>query len=394
MQLRMRHKLKKDLRRSVRSGHPWLYEDAFERLDAAVGSVVDVIDKDGKWAGRGIRDVGPIGVRIFTLDPKDALDQAFFSARIGRAVALRDKIFSHHRETSAYRLVHGEGDGLPGIVCDRYGEYAVVRLDGDYLDGWTDTLREAFVSVLAPLGIEHILLRQGRRERKRTTSWRGHVPQAPVRCTEHGMTLLVDLVEGQKTGAFVDHREGRRLVRSLATQSRALNLYGYSGGFSIAAGLGGAREVHTVDIAPGALALAHAAWSENNLDPETHECFCQDVFTFLDNARERAERYDLVVSDPPNFAPNQAAREKALASYEKLHRKVFELVEHGGLYFAGSCSSHVEMDAFLLTLREAARKNKTALQLLDVRHAPPDHPRLPAFPEGDYLKAVLCRVLG
>src|SRR5690606_19521014 len=129
--------LKKDLRRSIRSGHPWLYEDAFEQLDAAVGEVVDVVDKDGKWVGRGIRDVGPIGVRVFTLEPSEELNAAFFASRIARAVALRERLFAAQTDTTAYRLVHGEGDGLPGLVCDRYGAHAVVRLDGDYLDRWT-----------------------------------------------------------------------------------------------------------------------------------------------------------------------------------------------------------------------------------------------------------------
>lgn len=389
----MRARLCKDLRRSVRSGHPWLYEDAFERLDAEPGTVVDIIDKDGKWTGRGIRDVGPIGVRVFTLDPSDVIDREFFERRIAQCLALRQALAFASNDTTGYRLVHGEGDGLPGVVCDRYADHAVVRLDGAFLDGWVDTLREAFVPALRSHGIETVLLRQGRRDQKTTRTWSGDMPSAPHTFSEYGMRLFVDLVDGQKTGAFLDHRESRRLVRSLTKNARVLNLYGYTGGFSVAAGLGDASEVHTVDIAPAALALAERAWQDNGLREEAHTTFCQDVFTFSDNARERGQHYNVVVADPPNFAPNQAAREQAIKSYEKLHRKVFALLNPGGLYFAGSCSSHVDMAAFLQTIREASRRSKTSLQVLDVRHAPPDHPRLPAFSEGDYLKAVLCRRL-
>lgn len=389
----VRARLRKDLRRSIRSGHPWLYEEAFDSLDTQPGAVVDVIDKEGKWAGRGIRDVGPIGVRIFTLDPQEEIDARFFERRIERAIELRNRLAFEKSQTSGYRMVHGEGDMLPGIVCDRYDAHAVIRLDGDFLDGWTDILRDAFSNALQRIGIQTILLRQGRREHKRSRAWSGAIPDAPCAFEEYGMKLLVDLVEGQKTGAFLDHRESRLLVRRIASGSRVLNLYGYTGGFSIAAGLGGAIEVHTVDIAPGALALAQTAWVRNGLAAEAHTTFCQDVFTFADNARERRLQYDFVIADPPNFAPNQASLDQALKSYEKLHRKALDLLNPGGFYFAGSCSSHVNMEAFLQTLRSASKRNDVALQQLDVRHAPPDHPRLPAFSEGDYLKAVLCRRL-
>ena len=207
------------------------------------------------------------------------------------------------------------------------------------------------------------------------------------------MTLIANLREGQKTGLFLDHRESRARVRALARNLSVLNLYGYTGGFSIAAGLGAARSVTTVDVAKPAIELAERTWLANDLAADVHRGIAEDVPKFLTQQVSEKAQYDLVVADPPNFAPGQAKLDAALESYEALHAACLSLLSAGGLYLAASCSSHVRQSAFLDTLREGARRSRRVLQILEQTSAPFDHPRLLAFPEGDYLKIVLARVI-
>jgi len=189
----------------------------------------------------------------------------------------------------------------------------------------------------------------------------------------------------------LDHRETRARVRQLAVGHSVLNLYGYTGGFSIAAGLGGARQVTTVDLAKPALALAEQSWRANALAPEAHRMRAGDVAAYLTAAAESGERYSLIVSDPPNFAPRQSAVPQALSAYDALHAGVFRLLEPGGFYVAASCSSHVDRTAFEETLQRGAARARRVVQVLERSGAPADHPRILGFPEGDYLKVVVMR---
>jgi 23S rRNA (cytosine1962-C5)-methyltransferase len=324
---------------------------------------------------------------------RGAIDAAFVEARLRAAKSLRLRtVDGLGSETDAYRLVHGEGDGLPGVVVDVYAGWAVVKFDGEAPERALGDLVQAALERAAP-DLRGVLVRRGRGGDKTSTLARGTAPPSPVLVREHGMKLLADLDEGQKTGLFLDHRESRRRVRALAEGARVLNLYGYVGGFSIAAGLGGATHVTTVDVAAPAIRLAEAAWKENGLDPEKHVGLASDVPAYLESLRERKERFDVIVADPPSFAPSEDAVHQAMKSYRLLHRACLRLLAPGGLYLAASCSSHVGGDRFERTIREAAEKLGVSLQVLERWGAPADHPRLLAFPEGDYLKCVLGRVL-
>lgn len=378
-------RLKKELGRVIRAGHPWVYRDALEPLNAAPGEVVTIRERSGRFVGRGIAEKGPIAARIWTTRD-EKIDAAFVRRRIHDAVRLRER--TAPPRTDAIRLLHGEGDRLGGVVCDRYGKYGVLRIDGSGALAWKDTLRDALV---AEGRLEGLLMKTGRRADKRVEAIHGNVPDEPVEVLEHGMRLMVDLWRGQKTGLFLDHRESRRVTRRVAEGMRVLNLYGYTGGFSIAAGLGGARSVETVDVAKGALAFATQGWALNGLSPGLHTTTAADVPKFLTKAREDKRTWDLIVSDPPSFAPKKDAKGPAMKSYRALHRSCLKMLGEGGLYLAASCSSHVDRDAFEQTLRDGAEKASVVLQVLGRWGAAPDHPRLLAFPEGDYLKVVLCR---
>jgi 23S rRNA (cytosine1962-C5)-methyltransferase len=375
------------VRFSIAAGHPWIYRDALEAHGLGPGTDVRVVDREDRFVARGLVEEGPIGVRV--VSRKDfPIGRDLVDRRIDGALALRERILPP--ETDALRLVHGEGDGLPGVVVDRYATRLVVKLDGIA----ARTLEPMVIDALdARLHPEAILVRRGRGEQKKTELARGVLPDGPVTVREHGMRMTADLVHGQKTGLFLDHRESRRRVRQLSSGAAVLNLYGYTGGFSIAAGLGGARAVTTVDVAEGALRLATAGWAQNELDPSAHRAICEDVPVVLETLRAERAQFDVVVADPPSFAPNEAALPQAVRSYRSLHRACLRLVAPGGLYLAASCSSHVNRELFDRTLLEAAEKLGAVLQVLERWSAPADHPRLAAFPEGDYLKCTLVRVL-
>ena len=383
-----RVRLLKPLERSVRAGHPWLYRDALEPFSAAAGSEVQVLDKRGRVLASGLADEGPIGVRVFAIGER-TIDSQLFRPRIARAFALRARVMPP--DTNAYRLVHGEGDALPGFTCDRYDRVAVLKLDGDAARARCSE----FVACLEPLlvahGIDSLLVRTGHKHDQEVTHVWGPAPDHEITVIEHGMRLVSNLMAGQKTGLFLDHRESRLRIRQLARESRVLNLYGYTGGFSIAAALGGAREVTTVDSAKPALALAERSFAENSLGAARHDCHADDALAFLASAADSGKRYELVIADPPNFAPRKHALEKALAAYEALHASVLRVLAPGGLYLAASCSSHVDRAAFEESLRRGAAHARRVLQVLERTSAPADHPRLLAFPEGDYLKVLLAR---
>jgi 23S rRNA (cytosine1962-C5)-methyltransferase len=380
-------RLRKPLERSVRGGHPWVFRDALEPFEAAPGTSVRVFDRSGRFLAAGLAEAGPIGVRVFSL--RDVpVDQALFGERLARAFALRARGLP--AETDAYRLVHGEGDGLPGFTCDRYGDAAVLKLDGEAVRPHWASLLECLKPRLTALGVRSLILRTGKREEQESEVVWGPAPPQEIVVLERGMRLCTNLYEGQKTGLFLDHRETRFRVRQLARGLSVLNLYGYTGGFSVAAGLGGARSVTTVDIAKPALALADESWRENGLAASAHAIHAADALAYLETAAKSGERYELVIADPPNFAPRKSAQDNALSAYEALHTAALRVLVSDGLYVAASCSSHVDRAAFEESLRRGAGHARRVIQVLERSSAPVDHPRLLAFPEGDYLKVLLA----
>ena len=382
--------LRKSLERTVRLGHPWVYREALDGALPEAGDVVDLHDSQGAFLARGLSDTGAIGLRLWTLQD-EALDEGLLARRIEAAAALRDRVLPP--ATNAYRLLHGEGDRLPGVVCDVYGDTAVLRLDGSAAMAWRDRVVKVLWPVLQARGQAHLLIRVGARGQQKVELLFGQKPEGLLWVEEHGMRMPADLLQGQKTGLFLDHRESRRRLRDLAKGRRVLNLYGYTGGFSVSAGLGGADHVCTVDRSRWACDLADSAWEANGLAREGHESHAESVQVFLENLDATSAPYDLIVSDPPSFAPSQDKRNAALQAYRALHRSVFARIAPGGLVLAASCSSHVNREDFDKSLVDGARQAGGVLQVLVRWGAPADHPRLGAFPEGDYLKVSLCRLL-
>jgi 23S rRNA (cytosine1962-C5)-methyltransferase len=394
--------LRKDLARHLRAGHPWVFRKAIERapkrLDA--GAIVDVVE-GGKFVARGYHDPhSAISIRILTRDPAEQIDGAFWRRRIARCLALRKELVSG---TTGWRMVHGESDGLPGVVADRYDRFAVLKL---YSAGLTPH-REAIVSALVAEA-EGLVGIWGRDEVSRDDEddgeekgqgkllW-GQAPPERIAIDEHGMKMLVDVRRGQKTGTFLDQRENRRMVRDLAAGRRQmLNCFSYTGGFSIAAALGGGPQarVVSVDVDKDALELAKENFRVNGLDPAGHGFAAEDVFEHLAQAKREGRRYDLVVCDPPAFAKSQRVVEQALAGYASLNRAALNVLAPGGILVTASCSARVSAEQFFDAVKEAAFKVRVELQLVEERHQPPDHPVSPQFKEGRYLKCLVYRRVG
>ena len=374
----------------IARGHPWVWRSAIERTDATTaGEEVSIVSSDGQRVGRGIYDpVSPIAVRVWT-HGNVPVDAELVVARVLRALAVRERLFADGR-TTAYRLVHGEGDRAPGIVIDRYADVGVVRADGTAAEALVRRFAETIADALSATGIRGLCLRtQTRGDAPRIEPLTGRPPPDTQEVQEHGVRFLVDLARGQKTGAFLDQRENRRRVGGLAAGKEVLNLFSYAGGFSLHAALGGARRVTSVDVAAAAHATAQASFRAAGVDPASHDFVTADVFAFLRRAHERGTRWDLIVSDPPSFAPNEKSLGRALASYRALHRACADVLAPGGILCASSCSSHVDAAAFAATLDDAAL-GRSDLSLLEMFGAPADHPTLAAWPEGRYLKfAVL-----
>lgn len=381
---------------SVERGHPWVYREALLRPPGrlAAGTPVDVLDGRDKFLGRGLYDPeSPIAVRVHEREKSAAIDVGSFIRRIEAALALRRRLFEGS-DCDAFRLVNGEGDRVPGLVIDRYREVAVLRLDGATMAPWIEALTGPLAAALEKLGVRSGGLRLAREERPAGAALLSPLwgPKAPERMfvRESGLYLEVDLWFGHKTGAFLDQRENLAAVRRLAAgRGRALNLFSYTGGFSVAAALGGATQVTSVDTAGPAHASAQRSFRENGLDPAQHAFVTADVFAFLESATKRGDKFGLVISDPPSFAPSEKAKPRAMTSYRRLHKACAAVLSEGGVLCAASCSSHITAEDFCATLDDASLERRD-LRVVAMLGQPPDHPFLPAWTEGRYLKfAVL-----
>ncbi len=388
--------LRKDLARHLRAGHPWVFRKAVEkapsRLDA--GAIVDVVEQ-GRFVARGYYDPhSAISVRILTREAAEQVDGAFWRRRIARAAALRRELV---HGTNGYRLIHGESDGLPGVVVDRYDRHAVLKLYSAGLTPHRGEIVEALLAEVRDLAgvygrdeIPHDEEDEAGKPQGRVL-W-GAEPPERIEIDEHGMRLLVDVRRGQKTGTFLDQRENRRLVRELARgRPEALNCFCYTGGFSVAAALGGARHVISVDVDRDAIALARENFRLNGLDPAGHAFAAEDAFELLARQRREGRRFDLVVCDPPAFAKSQRAVEAAVAGYASLNRAALAVLAPGGVLVTASCSARVSAEQFFDAVKEAAFKARVDLQLVHESRQPPDHPVSPQFREGRYLKCFVLR---
>jgi len=390
-----RAQLTRDLRRAVKRGHPWIYADGLRALPAgtAAGQRALLLDHRGKPLARGwVEPDSPLRFRVTSPDPRVHPDDAWAEAALEAAVALRERLFSGG-DVTGFRAVNGEGDGLPGLVLDVYGDAAVLKLDGPGAEAFWDAPGVAAWAA-ARLGLACVYQRHRARGEASGRPLVGPAPDAPIPFLEGGMRLTADLVSGQKTGFYLDQRENRARVGALAAGRRVLNVFGYTGGFSVAAGLGGALAVTTVDRAPPAIAEAERHWALNGLDAAAHEGVAGDAFEHLEAAAAADRRWDLVVLDPPAFAPSKRTLERALAAYARLAAAGARVTAPGGLLVAASCSAHVGLEAFLEAVADGVGAARRRADVLAVTGQPPDHPAPLACAELRYLKCAFLRLDG
>jgi 23S rRNA (cytosine1962-C5)-methyltransferase len=378
-------RLTKDVSRPIRLGHPWVYRDAFATASGDAAELVDVIAPTGETLGRGFYDPdGPIAVRLLGA-PDEVAAPDFVARRVASAAALR-ALARHRIDSDGVRLIHGEGDFLPGLVLDWYAGVGVARFDGAAAAAMWRPHAATIGAVLGEAGFPlRALVERGGRRSGEGGVLAGELPPE-VTIAEAGCTFEVDVVRGQKTGFFLDQRDNRRLVGELAAGLSVLNLFAYTGGFSVAAGRGGARKVTTVDSAAPAIAAARRNLTRNGLDPG--ELVAEDVWKFLERARAARRVWDVVVCDPPSFAPSARALPGALRAYRELNLAAADVVAAGGLLVTASCSSHVTPAMFQDAVA-AGVAHRPRARVLEARGAGLDHPVVPAFPEGRYLKLLV-----
>ena len=379
--------LTRDLRRAIKRGHPWIFSNAV-RIPAGAepGAIALIADKSGRPLAVGYVDPeGPLAVRVCSPEPGVHLDDAWAEAGLERALGLRRGLFD--AATTGYRAVNGEGDGLPGLVFDVYGRTGVLKLDGPIAERFWDAA--GLGAWLAErLDLDAVYQRHRSRGEPAGRPLVGPTPTAPVHFLEHGARYTADVVVGQKTGFFLDQRDNRARVAQLARDRRVLNVFGYTGGFSVAAGRAGARHVTTVDLARPAIEAAEAHWRLNDLDPAAHEGVTADAFAVLDDAARAKRRWDLVVLDPPAFAPSRDAAEGAVNAYTRMITGGARVTEAGGLCIAASCSAHVDLAAFVAACEEGVAQARRRGTVLGIYGQPADHPAPLACPELRYLKCV------
>jgi len=386
--------LKPGREKSLKRRHPWVFSGAVGKLtgNPRPGDTIEVHSSDGEFlAVAACNPQSNIVARVWDWEQR-AIDAAFFHDRVERAVALR----AHLLPTSdTVRLVHAESDGLPGVVIDRYGETVVLQLSSAGAMRWRDALADAVMQAVKPntlyersdadvLALEGLQVSVG--------LLRGTAPASPLLVYELGAMFEVDVPHGHKTGFYLDQRTNRARVREFAEKREVLDCFAYTGGFTVNALAGGAAKVTAIDSSGPALELLQRNVALNKLP--ACECIEGDVFQLLRKLRDRARSFDLIVLDPPKFAPTAAHAEKASRAYKDINLLAFKLLRPGGLLFTFSCSGGVSRELFQKIVAGAALDAGVDAQIVEHLSAGADHPVALNFPEGDYLKGLICRVPG
>ena len=377
----------------IKRFHPWIFSGAIDRTDKDVdeGDLVEVVDHDGKVLGVGHFQFSTISVRLLTFK-NEAVDREFWTERLAQALQVRRSLGLMRHDNEAFRLVHGEGDGLPGLIVDIYRYTAVVQAHSVGMHRARHDIAHALMQLM-PQELENVYYKSDKTlpfmEEIGAESGYLFGGNADSVAKEYGLQFQIDWVKGQKTGFFIDQRENRRLLEQYAEGRKVLNMFCYTGGFSVYALRGGAKEVHSVDSSERAIEITNGNVELNFPGCGNHYAYAEDAFKFLSNM-DRS--YDLIVLDPPAFAKHRGAIHNALKGYTRLNAMAFEKIKPGGLLFTFSCSQAVSKDQFRLAVFTAAAQSKRFVRILHQLHQPADHPVSIYRPEGEYLKGLVLYV--
>ena len=386
--------LKRGKEESLLRFHPWVFSGAIQRMDEGIGEgdLVRVLAENGGFIAVGHYQIGSIAVRVLSFRDVE-IDEKFWESRLASALQMRISIgIADNPQNNTYRLVHGEGDNLPGLVIDCYGKTAVMQAHSVGIHVCRKEIANALMKVMGNR-IEHVFYKS-----ETTLPFKAELGQEngfiiggsdDNTALENGLKFHVDWLRGQKTGFFVDQRENRSLLEKYARGKRVLNMFCYTGGFSFYAMRGGAEQVHSVDSSGKAIELTRANVELNFPGDSRHEAFCEDAFRFLEKA---GNQYDLIILDPPAFAKHRGALHNALKGYTRLNRAALEKIKSGGILFTFSCSQVVTKDNFRNAVFTAAAQSKRKVRILHQLHQPADHPVNIYHPEGEYLKGLVLYV--
>ena len=395
--------LKKGKEESLRRFHPWVFSGAIQHIDNGIGEgdIVRVMTNSGEFIAVGHYQIGSIAVRVLSFKEEE-IGSTYWEERLASALAMRQSIgIADNPENNTYRLVHGEGDGLPGLIVDCYGKTAVLQAHSVGMHYCRKEIAEALKCVMGSR-IENIYYKS-----ETTLPFKADIGQNEAEeadglkngflyggsdentAIENGLKFHVDWLRGQKTGFFIDQRENRALLERYSKGKSVLNMFCYTGGFSFYAMRGGATAVHSVDSSAKAIELTNANVELNFHGDSRHKAFCEDAFKFLEH---EGEKYDIIVLDPPAFAKHRAALRNALKGYTRLNVKAFEHIKKGGILFTFSCSQVVTKDNFRNAVFTAAAQAGRSVRILHQLHQPADHPINIYHPEGEYLKGLVLYV--
>ena len=386
--------LRRGKEQSLERFHPWVFSGAVADTPDTIeeGDIVAVYTSDGRMIGVGHYQIGSITVRILAWGDK-AIDEAFFSDRLNEAFRMRQALGLIRDDNNAYRLVHGEGDFLPGLIVDIYGDTAVLQAHSPGMHFMRDTIARA-LTALPEAGIANVYYKS-----ETTLPYKAHLdPQneyiigafSTNVAIENGLRFNIDWLKGQKTGFFVDQRDNRALLEKYATGRRVLNMFCYTGGFSVYAMRGGATMVHSVDSSAKAVTLTEANVELNFPGDSRHKAIAQDAFNYLAEMEHGA--FDLIILDPPAFAKHRSALKNALTGYRRLNAAAFSKIAPGGILFTFSCSQAVSREQFRLAVFSAAAQSGRKVRILHQLTQQADHPVNIYHPEGEYLKGLILYV--
>lgn len=387
-------RLKPGKEESVIRRHPWIFSGAIASLPSGLqeGELVAVTDSNGTVLGTGHYQIGSIAVRMLEFD-NDSLPDDFFQQRLQSAYDLRRTLGLIRPDNDCYRLVHGEGDFLPGLVIDIYGDTAVMQAHSPGMHFARGEVAEA-LTLIPDARIRNVYYKSdttlpfkadlGPENGYLIGQYDGNI------AIENGLQFNIDWLKGQKTGFFVDQRENRRLLERFARGRRVLNMFCYTGGFSVYAMRGGAVSVDSVDSSAKAVALTDANIALNFPDDPRHRSYTEDAFKFLNDMEK--DSYDLIILDPPAFAKHRGAIKNGLIGYRRLNTRAFEKIKPGGILFTFSCSQAITREMFRLAVFSASVKAGRRVRILHQLSQPADHPIDIAHPEGEYLKGLVLEV--
>ena len=384
--------LKRGKEDSLLRFHPWVFSGAIQHTDEGIaeGEVVRVLKSDGGFIAIGHYQAGSIAVRVLSFRDVE-IDARFWHSRLASALAMRQTIgIADNPQNNTYRLVHGEGDHLPGLIIDVYGKTAVMQAHSIGMHLSRVEIAEQLVSVMGSR-IENVYYKSETTlpfmdDMENGFLYGGSDDNTAV---ENGLMFYVDWLRGQKTGFFVDQRENRALLERFSAGKKVLNMFCYTGGFSFYAMRGGAKLVHSVDSSAKAIELTNRNVSLNFPGDTRHKAFCEDAFKFLDSS---TLNYDLIILDPPAFAKHRGALHNALKGYTRLNMKAMQKIQPGGILFTFSCSQVVTKDHFRNAVFTAAAQARRKVRILHQLHQPADHPINIYHPEGEYLKGLVLYV--